>query len=242
MKLTPEQLRVVHRDAHFLALDKPPGIATTAPHGAPSLFALAQQLDARAEQLHPLSRLDTQVSGLLVFARTVRANDLVLRARREGRLVRRYLGLSASAPPTPEGDWRWAIGLDPRDPKKRRALAPDAGGPGTKPAHTHYTVRATTVRVSALDLFPITGRTHQLRVHAAAASLPLLGDVAYAGAKRLTLDNGRILSAERVMLHCASLCAPHPDAEGGTLTLTLAPAADLLQLWLAAGGAADALG
>jgi 23S rRNA-/tRNA-specific pseudouridylate synthase len=237
-----DALRVIHRDAHFLALDKPAGIATTAPGGGPSLFTLARALDPDAEQLHPLSRLDTQVSGLVVFARSVRANDGVLRARREGRLARRYLGLSARAPEPSHGAWHWAIGLDPRDPKKRTALAEEALGHGVKPAHTRYALRASTAHVAALDLFPVTGRTHQLRVHASRAQLPLLGDAAYGGQKRLTLANGRILSADRVMLHCAAVCLPHPDPAIRELELTLAPAADMRELWIAAGGDPAALG
>jgi 23S rRNA-/tRNA-specific pseudouridylate synthase len=95
--------------------------------------------------------------------------------------------------------------------------------------------------IIALDLFPQTGRTHQLRVHSAAANSPLLGDVAYGGERRLTLDNGRILSAGRVMLHCAQVALPHPSAASGTLRLSLAPPADMLKLWLSAGGAREAL-
>lgn len=241
MTLAAASLRVVHRDAHYLALEKPPGIATTAPAGGPSLFALAAELDPRAERLHPLSRLDTQVSGLVVFARSVEANDRVLRARRAGRLQRRYLGLCAAPPSTAHGDWRWAIGIDPRDPRHRRALAPDAGGSGTKLAHTRYALRMTSGPVTALDLFPQTGRTHQLRVHAAAAGVPLLGDVAYGGVKRLTLPNGRILSAERVMLHCAEVWLPQPGTDD-PLRLELTPPHDMRSLWQSAGGAPSLLG
>lgn len=235
MRFSAAGLRVLHRDRQYLALEKPPGIATTAPDGGVSLFTLAAELDPEAEQLHPLSRLDTQVSGLVVFARTAAANERVLRARREGGLHRRYLGLCAVAPSATQGDWRWAIGIDPRDPRHRRALAPDAAGAGTKLAHTRYALRANSGPVFALDLFPQTGRTHQLRVHAAAAGVPLLGDAAYGGARRLTLANGRILSAERVMLHCAEVCLPQLGADE-LLRLVLAPPPDMARLWQSAGG------
>jgi 23S rRNA pseudouridine1911/1915/1917 synthase len=230
-----DALPVVYRDAHFLALAKPPGIATTAPDGGPSLFALARELDPRAPQLHPLSRLDTQVSGLVVFARDALANRLVLEARRGGRLARRYLGLCRRSPELAQGEWRAAIGLDPRDPRKRRALAEGAGGVGVKHAHTRYSVRAATELVVALDLWPQTGRTHQLRVHAAHAGVPLLGDVAYGGERRIVLPNGRILSAGRVMLHCAEVCLPHPDPARGELRLKLGVADDMARIWNAAG-------
>lgn len=239
--LRASDLRVLHRDAHFLAIEKPSGIATTAPGGGHSLFALVQELDPRAPQLHPLSRLDTQVSGLVVFARTAQANDGVLAARREGHLFRRYLGLVASAPAAPAGDWNWAIGIDRRDPRQRCALPPDAEGNAVKSAHTKYAVRAASGGVVALDLLPQTGRTHQLRVHASAAGSPLLGDVAYGGTRRLTLNNGRIVSAGRVMLHCAAVRLPHPQASHGALSLELPAPVDMQQLWSAVGGAAGAL-
>ena len=69
---------IVFRDRHLLVLDKPVGIATTAPDG-PSLFALARELDPEAPALHPLSRLDTQVSGLTTFARTEKADQQLVK-------------------------------------------------------------------------------------------------------------------------------------------------------------------
>jgi 23S rRNA-/tRNA-specific pseudouridylate synthase len=232
---------VIYRDAHFLALAKPSGIATTAPDGGPCLFAAARSLDPQAPQLHPLSRLDTQVSGIVVFARTEQANARALAARRTGEFMRRYLGLAKLGVLAGEGEFRAAIAFDPRDPKKRRALPEGTQRAGAKAALTRYRERARAGVIIALDLFPQTGRTHQLRVHSAAANSPLLGDVAYGGERRLTLDNGRILSAGRVMLHCAQVALPHPSAASGTLRLSLAPPADMLKLWLSAGGASEAL-
>jgi 23S rRNA-/tRNA-specific pseudouridylate synthase len=75
---------VVYRDEHLLVLNKPVGIATTAPDAGPCLFVLAKELDPKAAQLHPLSRLDTQVSGLVTFARTERANLWAMEARQRG--------------------------------------------------------------------------------------------------------------------------------------------------------------
>jgi 23S rRNA pseudouridine1911/1915/1917 synthase len=236
----PGELRVLHRDEHLLVLDKPPGIATTAPDDGPSLFALAKQLDPRAPQLHPLSRLDTQVTGIVAFARTARANELALEARRAGTLLRRYLALSARQPEPPSGRWTWSIGLHPSDPKKRLALPQGAPGIGVKESSTRYAVRAATAALTVLDLWPETGRTHQLRVHASRAGCPLFGDVAYGGDKRITLANGRVLTASRVLLHCTYLRMPRVG--GGELALDLAPPLDMKTVWRNAGGEATALG
>ncbi len=239
--LGPSDIPVVYRDEHLLVLNKPVGIATTAPDGGPSLFALAQRIDPRAPQLHPLSRLDTQVSGMVTFARTARCNQLAMESRKTGALRRRYLGITLRVVPAEEGTWRFSIAIDPRDPKKRRALGEGVEGEGIKLAHTNFRVRATAGPLTALDLFPVTGRTHQLRVHASAAGCPLAGDVAYGGEKRLVLPNGRVLTAGRVMLHCAAFCMPNPDKPSTTIELTLAPASDMQAFWKSAGGDPTAL-
>ncbi|MEY4512544.1 MAG: hypothetical protein RLZZ450_4666 [Pseudomonadota bacterium] len=229
---------IVYRDEHLLVLDKPVGIATTAPDSGPSLFAIARMLDPQAPALHPLSRLDTQVSGLVTFARTPHANQVAIEARKLGTLRRVYLGITARAPAVSSGDWRFPIAIDARDPKHRRALSDTddrALASGVKDAHTRYRVHASAGPLAALDLWPVTGRTHQLRVHASAAGCALAGDVVYGGDKRITLENGRILSAGRAMLHCAAFRMPDP-ASGSFIELSLEPAADMIALWKAAGG------
>ncbi|HEY6882206.1 MAG TPA: RluA family pseudouridine synthase [Polyangiales bacterium] len=227
---------IVYQDAHLLVLDKPVGIATTAPAGD-CLFARARELDPSAPALHPLSRLDTQVSGLTTFARTELANRVALAARKQGTLRRSYLGLAGVRPSPDEGEWHYAIGIDPRDPK-RRCVSTAASA---KPAHTRYRVFAGAGPIIAFDFWPVTGRTHQLRVHASAAGCPLLGDVAYGGTKRLTLVNGRILSAQRVMLHCAAFRMPDPADRNKVIALSLPAPPDMAALFRDAGGDPAAL-
>lgn len=239
--LHPGDVPVLYRDEHLLVLNKPVGIATTAPDGGESLFALAHLIDPSAPQLHPLSRLDTQVSGLVTFARTARCNHVAMEARKTGELRRRYLGITMLAPSEAQGSYRFSIGIDLRDPKKRRALGENVEGEGVKLAHTEFRVRAKAGALTALDLFPVTGRTHQLRVHTSAAGCPLAGDVAYGGAKRLVLPNGRVLTAGRVMLHCAWFRMPNPNKRGAYIELAQAPASDMQAFWKSAGGEPTAL-
>jgi len=233
--LRPETVPVVYRDEHLLVLDKPVGIPTTAPDGGFSLTTIAHALDPHAPMLHPLSRLDTLVSGLVTYARSERANAHAMDARANGTLRRAYLGIATRAPEPPTGDWRFAIGFDPSDPKHRRGLREGAKGAGVKAAHTSYRVLAIAGPLVALDLWPRTGRTHQLRVHTSKAGLPLAGDAVYGGIKRITLPNGRILNAQRVMLHCAAFRMPRLGGEG-ELLLHVDPPADMQSLFKAAGG------
>lgn len=234
-------VRVLHRDEHLLVLEKPSGIPTTAPPGGGRcLVDVAKALDPDAPRLHPSSRLDAEVSGIVTFARTPLATQHLLEARAAGRYARRYLGVASGVPEPAEGAWEDAIGLDPRDARKRRVVA--GGTAGARTARSEYRVLAAIggVRCALLWLQPQTGRTHQLRVHAAHAGVALYGDRPYEGPQRLVLADGSVVTARRVMLHCCRVSVPALGGDG-VLRFESHVAPDIAQLWSAAGGAAIAL-
>lgn len=230
-------LTILHRDADLLVVDKPSGLATTSPDGGDCLARRVQALDRGAERCHPSSRLDADVTGVVVFARTSRGIDRVLGARAQGRYARRYVAL-ARAPETGSAissedacEWRWRIAIDPRDPRKRRALEDGQPGERAQDAHTKARVMARSALAVSLLLEPVTGRTHQLRVHAARGGAPLLGDATYGGPRRLTTHDGRVLACARVALHCLVVVIPARD---GSLEAFRAPyPSDLAALSLA---------
>jgi len=216
------QVRVLYRDADLLVLDKPSGLPTTRPDPGPSLVSVARGLDPDATRLHPSSRLDVEVTGVVTFARTERATAHLLQARELGRYTRGYLALVARAPGSEQGEWNAAIGIDPRDRTLRRVA--DASATSAKPARTSYRVMWQRSGCAALWLQPHTGRTHQLRVHAAHAGSPIYGDRAYGGAQRLVLSDGRAVAARRTLLHCARVTIP--ALEGGQALVLEAPVPD----------------
>jgi 23S rRNA-/tRNA-specific pseudouridylate synthase len=228
--------RIVHRDAHLLVLSKPAFLSTTSPGGGDCLVARAHALDPGAPRLHATSRLDREVTGLVTFARTKRATEALLEARRRGAYRRLYLGLAATSPEPPEGLWTWPIAHHPRDRRLRMAGA----GRGEQRAETAYRVAGESVATVLLHLYPHTGRTHQLRVHAAKAGAPLLGDTSYGGAPRVVLADGRVRAAERVMLHCACLELPDP-VTGALLRLEAKVPDELARLFVGTGGDPAAL-
>ncbi len=232
-------VRVIHKDDGLLVLEKPPFVPTTSPTPSETtLVALAHAIDPNAKLLHPSSRLDVEVTGVVIFARTREAIAHLLAARQAGSYQRGYVGL-ASAPPEPSsGEWRGAIGLDPRD-KRKRAVAGQSA-PRVQAAHTRYRTLASTPACALLWLEPLTGRTHQLRVHAAHAGRALLGDRQYGGAARVVLDDGRVVASRRVLLHCARVSVPDWSGEG-QLRFEAALPADMLQVWQALGGGEVAL-
>ncbi|MCA9609074.1 MAG: RNA pseudouridine synthase [Myxococcales bacterium] len=225
-------IELAHLSAELAVALKPSGLATTAPEGED---CLTRRLEAQlGGSLHPTSRLDAEVTGLVTFARTKQAIATLTRARREGRYHREYLALAVAAPDLPEGAWSWSIGIDPKDRRLRVALEPGARGNRVQAARSRYRLLEAMPHGAALALFPETGRTHQLRVHAARAGLPLIGDVRYGGPRRVALDDGRVIRAARVMLHCRRLVLP--DAEGGEIALEAAVPEDLAKVWQALGG------
>jgi 23S rRNA-/tRNA-specific pseudouridylate synthase len=226
-------VEIVHRDEDLLVLFKPAGLPTTSSDGLGCLAALARELDPTAPHLHASSRLDVEVTGLVTFARNRAANERLLAARKAGTYRRLYLALATRAPEPPEGEWRWEIARDPRNQNRRLALPEDSGRGAV--AHTHYRLLDAAPAAAGLLLRPETGRTHQLRVHAAAAGLPLLGDKQYGGPVQLVQSDGRVLRASRVMLHCARISLP------GDRSFDAPAPSDMCELFAKLGGAPESL-
>ncbi|MDR3568164.1 MAG: RluA family pseudouridine synthase [Syntrophobacteraceae bacterium] len=193
-----EPARVIFRDPFLLAYDKEAGIpsqqlpfdAYNNVFAALSRYLLAQKKGGRYVALH--HRLDTETSGVLLFALDPKANEPIARAFRESRVKKEYL---AWVEGRPEND-RWSceapIG---KAGGKYKALV---GGEG-KPARTVFTVLSRQQDRSLVMAAPATGRTHQIRIHLALAGHPVAGDRAY-GAKP---DN-------RLYLHAWRLRLKHP--------------------------------
>jgi len=225
--------RVVYRDADLLVFDKPSGLPTTSPDGKNCLAAFARQLDPLAARMHPSSRLDAEVTGVVTFARTDRAIAALLAARAKGAYERTYVGLACHALEPASGQWCWPIAQDPREVRKRIAL-PEDSTEGS-PALSLYQVHARLEQATCVLLFPQTGRTHQLRVHAARAGAALFGDRHYGGPSHAVLVDGRVVRARRVMLHCVRVVLPALDGDA-QLCLEAPVPSDMLSFFSELGG------
>lgn len=234
--LSADAVTLLHRADDLVAVQKNAGTVTL-----PDLHGAAQSLLARTartlgldvHRLHATSRLDREVSGVVVFALAKSAADRLLRAREEHRYARRYVAiaqLGASVSLEDSGVWRARIGRD-GDPKKRKVEGRDA-----QDATSRFLVIERRGPHALLALAPITGRTHQLRVHAAHAGAPLVGDKMYKGPTRITLPGGRVLSLGRIALHAARVT--FPDEAGEDVSVTCPIPADLRDLWGSLGGSA----
>ena len=224
-------LRILGEYRGLLFVDKPAGLQTEPDARTTDtlLSRLAAQLREPIARLHALSRLDTGVSGVVTLGLSPDARRLVQGWRDLGRFRRRYLGLATSGPGANRADavdaaspvtvagasgpagaagpclgaWSDSIGRASGSLRSVRGRNPET-------AHTDYArvasaalARATPSAVHLLALAPLTGRTHQLRVHCAAHGLPLLGDRAYGGASRFISDSGAVTALDRIALHAA---------------------------------------
>lgn len=227
------QVRVIARAAGLVALEKPAGLPTIADHAGAAhtlVAAAAKLLGVAEEKLHPTSRLDREVSGVVVLASSPAAAALARRARDEGAYARLYVAVGSTtlegAPD--EGVWDAPIGRHPRDARHRAANGKDPA-----PARTRFRIVARAGGACLLALRPETGRTHQLRVHAAHAGAPLVGDRVYGGRARVTSPSGAVVPFDRIALHAARVVVGRLDARADV------PEA-LRTLWAALGGVAPA--
>ena len=230
----PREGEVLLHRRGVLAMAKPAGIPTIPDQGgkAHSLVAVAAKAaGVDPKMVHPTSRLDRDVSGVVLFALDAEAREALQRARDEGRYGRRYVALAAAAPAPAEGLWDAPIGRA-KNPRLR-AIARKPGS-DAKPATTGYVTLGVASGRALLAVEPITGRTHQIRVHAAHAGAPLLGDGDYGGPTRLTLEGGRSLSLRRIYLHCARVWI-----EPLGLELAAELPAEIVELWTKLGGSWD---
>jgi 23S rRNA pseudouridine1911/1915/1917 synthase len=192
----PMPLAVLAAAAEWLAVAKPAGPPVHAGPGEPSV--LAALAACRVGPLLPVHRLDAATSGVLLLARNPAAAR-VLAAAFAARAVRKtYLGVVQGRPQREEGEIFTHL-APPAGANPRGAVVEPGAGP---PALTHFRVLAAAGDRALLELAPLTGRTHQLRLHLRHLGHPLLGDPLYA--------RPDTPPAARLMLHAWRLDFPDP--------------------------------
>ncbi|MEM6775813.1 MAG: RluA family pseudouridine synthase [Pseudomonadota bacterium] len=192
---------VVYEDKDLLVVNKPAGIAV---HGGSGLqFGLIETLRSMRPEhdyLELVHRLDRDTSGLLLVARrptALRRLHALLRTR--GEVDKRYLALVAGRWPRYLGSCAAPLKRDELSSGERMVRIARDG----KESLTEFSVQRVGDAVSLIEARPITGRTHQIRVHAAHLRHPVLGDAKY-GDERSALT-GRELGLRRLFLHACEL-------------------------------------
>jgi 23S rRNA pseudouridine955/2504/2580 synthase len=211
------QGRVLHRDDDIIILNKPPGLAVQG--GSRLTHHLDAMLDAlrfgSAEKPRLVHRLDRDTSGVLLLARHAPAARALGLAFRSKEVRKIYWAVVVGVPVPEQGIIDLPLAKLP-GPRGEKVVAGVREG---KKAVTRYrTVDHAAGQAAWLIFEPLTGRTHQLRVHAQTLGTPILGDGKY-GRRQAFLDNEDI--AGRLHLHARALRFPHPAGHSMDVTAPL---------------------
>lgn len=188
---------VIYIDDHMLVAEKPAGLLSVPgrlPQHKDCLITRLQSLYPDALTVH---RLDMATSGLMVFARGAETHRTLSRAFADRQVDKRYIAVVAGEL---SADGEVDLPLIKDWPNRPRQMVDHATG---KPSLTRYRIIERGEETTRIELEPVTGRTHQLRVHMMAIGHPILGDDFYAPPKIERLS-------PRLLLHAERLSLPHP--------------------------------
>lgn len=200
-------LSVVYEDDTLLVLDKPTGLLSVPGRGEDKQDCLSSRVQKRYANASIVHRLDMGTSGLMLMARGEFAQRFLNQAFAKRIVHKRYEAVVEGLLPEPDhqnnSPWQeitLPIALDwPNRP--RRIINAESG----KPSQTRWQVMSVdkVLGTSRVRLEPLTGRSHQLRVHLLAIGHPILGDTLYAPTRV-------VAKAARLLLHATELELPHP--------------------------------
>lgn len=212
------QLDVVYADDDLLVLNKPSGLLCVPGRGPDKqdcLSARAQAVYADARVVH---RLDQATSGLVLMARGADHQRTLSRAFEQRSVYKRYSAVVQGPLPTSWAAWQTiALPIAVDWPNRPRRIVDAVHGQAacTRARLAPQSPGLVCADATLLELEPLTGRTHQLRLHLAAVGFPILGDALYA-------PPAVAARASRLMLHACALGVAHPRT-GQTLQWTLEP-------------------
>lgn len=229
--------RILYMDKQVIVIDKPPGLATQGGSGLTRhvdgmLDSLQYEKPTRPKLVH---RLDRDTSGVLLIARTAQAASGLAQALALRDTSKVYWALTRGVPKQKHGVIKAALakegGHGPHGRDERMAVSEDDDA---KAAVTEYAVLGTAGQEFAwVAARPITGRTHQIRVHLASLGTPIVGDFKYGGTE--SRAKGEI--ADKLHLHARSIDIGRPD--GGRLQATAPLPPHMLKSWSLLGFDSD---
>ncbi|HUX91709.1 MAG TPA: RluA family pseudouridine synthase [Gallionellaceae bacterium] len=192
-------LDLIYRDQYLLAVNKPAGLLSVPGRGEDKADSLATRVQAEYPDALVAHRLDRDTSGLLLFPRGARMHRQISMMFEKREMQKSYVAVVMGKLAQQQGEVDLPLIVD--WPNRPRHMVDAVNG---KPAQTRFQVLSYDLasNSSRVALEPITGRTHQLRVHMSATGNPIVGDSLYGGDA-----DGR---AERLLLHAHTLDFKHP--------------------------------
>ena len=213
MAYAPPQakLEVVFADDFLVVIDKPSGLLSVPGRGEDKADCALSRVQISFPDSLTVHRLDMATSGLLLFARSKEMQRALSGQFARGEVSKGYIADVWGVPEAASGEINLPLITDwPRRPLQK--VDWEAG----KPSVTRYKTLSVSGRFSRLALVPLTGRSHQLRVHLAEIGHPILGDEFYAQAEALA-------ARPRLALHAASLEFVHPVSSAKLTLESLCP-------------------
>ena len=198
-------IKIAYEDEHITAVDKPPAMPAHPSHGH-RLDTVANALAFRYADapfvFRPVNRLDGDTSGLMLTSRSRLAASKMYQHMIAGNIRKLYIAILCGTPNAPAGEIRFPLCRCGDSIIMRRVAQPE--DTDAKDACTLYRVLAENENYSVVLAAPITGRTHQLRVHFSVVGCPLAGDTMY---------GGQDTDISRHALHAVHLAFPHPEKD-----------------------------
>ena len=213
---------VIYQDRHAIVINKPPGLATQGGIGITThvdglLDGLTGEMTTRPKLVH---RLDKDTSGVLLLARTARAAAFFSKAFAGRDAKKTYWALTIGVPAVEAGEIDAPLSKQPGSGGEKMHVDPETG---LKSKTRYRVIERAAGRAAWVEFSPLTGRTHQIRVHAAAIGHAIVGDAKYGG-KEAFLTGG---ISRKLHLHARRLVIGGPD--NSHIDITAEPAAHITE-------------
>ena len=197
----PTELDIIHADRSLLVINKPSGLLSVPGRGVEKQDCVVSRAKRRYPDLPDqpaVHRLDMMTSGLMLLARSAQAHRSLVRQFQDRQVIKRYIGIVEGDLQETSGTIELAFRLDP-DNRPHQVYDPENGKQGI----TMWKVIGPEPPGTRVEFTPLTGRTHQLRLHAAhplGLGAPIVGDYLYGSGK----------DGDRLLLHSCLLSFTHP--------------------------------
>lgn len=219
--ILPEMM--LYEDDYLIAINKPPGFSSTPTESKFPDLETSIKKHFNLPYLKMIHRLDKDTSGVLLAAKNEDVLNLYIQYFREKRINKKYIAYVHGIPENERGTISSSLGLIKKTEHNEKwgNVNPDKG----KSAVTLYHLLKAYHSVSLLELTPLTGRTHQIRVHLSSLGHPIIGDLVYGNKEA----NEFASLITRQLLHSISIIVPHPSNKDSAIEIEAPWPEDFLQ-------------
>jgi len=193
-------MKILFEDGHLIVIDKPAGLSVLPDGWEQNAPYLVKMLEEKFGKIFIVHRIDKITSGVMVFARDAETHRSLSMQFEGHEAEKKYHAIIEGNPKWEEKIARFPLRVNVGHRHRTVVASRDRNG---KPSETRFRILKRYRAAAWIEASPMTGRTHQIRVHAAAFGHPLLGDILYGAAETNLIA--------RPALHAYSLTFTHPD-------------------------------